>query len=134
MSLPTIHLTSPAPYEATLAAVREQLAAAGFGIISEIDLQATVRNKLGIEIAPQVILGACRPDLAHRAITVAPSVATLLPCNVVVRSEGAVTVVEAFDPAVISQFEPDAGELGEIAADARDRLVTALAATAGVLA
>ena len=97
----TLSITTERPYEETVAAVREQLAEAGFGVLTEIDLKATLKTKLDVDVEPQIILGACRPELAYQALQAEPSIAALLPCNVVVRSVGATTtVVEAFDPAV----------------------------------
>ena len=82
----TLALTLPLPYEQAVAAVRKALSDQGFGILTEIDLAAIMKEKLGEDLAPQVILGACRPPLAHRALLADPSVATMLPCNVVVRA------------------------------------------------
>ncbi|TCJ00684.1 DUF302 domain-containing protein [Aeromicrobium sp. IC_218] len=126
----TIRTTVERPYDETVEAVREHLVGAGFGVLTEIDLRSTLKQKLGVDVAPQVILGACRPELAHRALQADPSVAAPLPCNVVVRSAGdSTTVVEAFDPAAMTTFGGDA--LGPVAADARGRLTQALAALGG---
>jgi len=115
----TISATVSTGYEATLARVRELLAEAGFGVLTEIDMAATLRAKLGVEIEPRIILGACRPPLAHQALLVDPRVATLLPCNVVVAAAGEGALVEVFDPAVMTEFNP---ALAEVAAEARERL------------
>ena len=128
----TMWTTVRRPYEETLAAVRTELVEAGFGVLTEIDLRATLKAKLDVDVAPQVILGACRPQLAHQALLVEPSIAAMLPCNVVVRGvDEMTTVVEAFDPDVMMSFAGD-GEAGEalrsVAADARTRLTGVLAA------
>lgn len=128
----TLSITTERPYEETVTAVREQLAEAGFGVLTEIDLRATLKTKLDVDVAPQVILGACRPQLAHQALLAEPSIAALLPCNVVVRSVGEMTtVVEAFDPAIMTSFVNDPSDtLRTVSDDARARLVSALAAVA----
>ncbi|MGF7233613.1 MAG: DUF302 domain-containing protein, partial [Frankia sp.] len=72
------------PYGAAVSRVRDELAKQGFGVLTEIDLKATLQSKIGAEIAPQVILGVCNPTLAHRALQIDPRVAVLLPCNVTV--------------------------------------------------
>ena len=127
----TLSVTVEAPYDATLARVRTLLADAGFGVLTEIDVQATVQAKLGVEVAPQRILGACRPQLAQRALQVDARVATMLPCNVVVAADGALrTRVEVFDPAVMTTFS-DADELAEVATDARERLTGMITSLAG---
>ncbi|WP_110239155.1 DUF302 domain-containing protein [Nocardioides gilvus] len=127
----TITATVQRPYDETVEAVRGHLVDAGFGILTEIDLKATLKAKLDVDVAPQIILGACRPQLAHQALEVEPSIAALLPCNVVVRSvDDNTTVVEAFNPdAMISFAGADAAghALREVADDARERLTTALA-------
>ena len=127
----TLSATVHRPYEETVEAVRAGLADAGFGILTEIDLKATLKAKLDVDVAPQVILGACRPHLAHQALSVDPSIAALLPCNVVVRAlDDATTIVDAFDPgAMMSLAGSDAGEtLRTLTTDARQRLTAALAA------
>jgi uncharacterized protein (DUF302 family) len=130
MAAYTLTTTLQRPYGETVEAVRTQLGKAGFGVLTEIDLRATLKEKLNVDVAPQVILGACRPQLAHQALQADPSIATLLPCNVVVRSvDDRTTVVEAFDPAAMISFAGDAGgQLAAVAADARERLTAALAA------
>lgn len=130
----TLSITTERPYEETVTAVREQLAEAGFGVLTEIDLKATLKAKLDVDVAPQVILGACRPQLAHQALQAEPSIAALLPCNVVVRSlDASTTLVEAFDPAVMTSFVGEPSDaLRAVSEDARARLVTALSAVAAV--
>ena len=115
------------PYAAAVEAVRAALTEQGFGILTEIDLKATLKTKLDVDVAPQVILGACRPALAYEALTAEPSIAAVLPCNVVVRAvDDATTVVEAFDPdAMMGLADNDA--LRTVAADAKQRITAALA-------
>ena len=86
------------PFDEVVPQVRQALAANGFGIVAEIDLQQTLKNKIGVEIEPHLILGACNPRYAHRALQVEPSIGLLLPCNVVIRHTGEITVVEAINP------------------------------------
>jgi uncharacterized protein (DUF302 family) len=117
-------------FDQTLEATRQALADQGFGVLTEIDLSATLKAKMDADIAPQVILGACRPPLAYAAVQAEPSIGLLLPCNVVVRSLDADrTQVEAMDPAVMVELTGNQG-LAEVAADARARLTAALAALA----
>lgn len=106
--------------------VRGALAEQGFGVLTEIDLTATLRTKLGVEVPLQKILGACRPELAHQALEAEPAVAALLPCNVVLRSlDETTTRVETFDPAVMSALGGPA--LASVAAEATTRLRAVLA-------
>ncbi len=130
MSDYTIAITTTRPYDETVAAVRDQLGEAGFGVLTEIDLKAKLKEKLDEDIAPYVILGACMPQLAFRALQVEPSIGALLPCNVVVRSlDDGSTAVEAFDPQVMmSMADGSGGELSAVAEDARKRLTQALEA------
>lgn len=126
----TISTTVARSYDATVTATREALAAQGFGILTEIDLKATFKEKLDVDVLPQVILGACRPQLAHQAWGIDPSIAAVLPCNVVVRSlDEQTTVVEAFDPDAMTGLAGDA--FCDVAADARQRLTAALEALSG---
>jgi uncharacterized protein (DUF302 family) len=126
----TIGVTLDRPYDATVAAVRDSLAEQGFGVLTEIDVAATLKTKLDIDVPAQVILGACRPQLAHRALDAVPSIAALLPCNVVIRDIGGATAVEAVDPDAMMRLADDA-TLREVATEARQRLVAALAALEG---
>lgn len=122
----TMSKTLNRPYPETVDAVRAALAEQGFGVLTEIDLKATLKAKIDADIAPYVILGACRPPLAHKAVLADPSVGALLPCNVVVRAQDeGTTVVEALDPDVMMSVA-DSAELKEVAVDARERLAAAL--------
>lgn len=123
----TLSTTLTRPYDATVEAVRAALADQGFGVLTEIDLKATLKAKLDVDVAPQVILGACRPQLAHEAIGIDPSIAAVLPCNVVVRAlDDETTIVEAFNPDTMTKLAGDA--LFDVATDAKQRLTAALAA------
>ncbi|MEO6956312.1 MAG: DUF302 domain-containing protein [Antricoccus sp.] len=115
------------PFAVTVQATRDALADQGFGILTEIDLTATLKAKIGADIAPQVILGACRPPLAYAAVQAEPSIGVLLPCNVVVRAvDKQRTVVEAMDPLIMVTLTGNEN-LSDVAADARDRLSRAFA-------
>ena len=110
----------------TLEATRAALADQGFGVLTEIDLSATLKEKIGVDVPPQVILGACRPPLAYAALQAEPSIGLLLPCNVVVRDTGdGATVVEAVDPSVMETLTHN-DKLADVSADARQRLQAAL--------
>jgi uncharacterized protein (DUF302 family) len=118
-------------YPATVTQVRDALAAQGFGVLTEIDLQATMKAKLDADIAPQVILGACRPPLAYAALTAEPSIGLLLPCNVIVRAlTDTSTAVEAVDPQVMVAMT-DNPALQDVSDEATTRLRTALTSLGG---
>ncbi|HIG74645.1 MAG TPA: DUF302 domain-containing protein [Bacteroidetes bacterium] len=106
--------------------VRETLREQGFGVLTEIDIQATLKAKLDVDVRPYKILGACNPSAAHRALQAEPLIGTMLPCNVVLRDAGdGQTEVAAVDP-VASMTAVDNLALGEIAAEIRDRLRLAI--------
>jgi len=93
-----ISIQIDAPFAETAAQLRDALKAQGFGVLTEIDMRATLRDKLGQEMEDYLILGACNPPLAHQALAVDSSIGLLLPCNVVVRASAGQTIVEALDP------------------------------------
>lgn len=86
------------PFDVVVEEVKEALAEQGFGVLTEIDIKATLKKKLDVDVPDQVILGACNPRYAHQALQAEPSIGLLLPCNVVVRADGAATTVEMINP------------------------------------
>ena len=114
------------PFEEAVARVTESLKAEGFGVLTEIDVKATMKKKLDEDLRPYRILGACNPQMAFRALTAEDKIGTLLPCNVIVheRDDGRVEVA-AVDP-VASMGAVENPALGEIAASVRDRLAAAV--------
>ncbi len=116
------------PFDTAVQRTTEALAQVGFGVLTEIDVQATMKKKLDQDMPPYRILGACNPHFASRAIAAEPQIGALLPCNVVVRQDAAGSVhVEVMDPNAVLALvsHPD---VGAMAAEVRQKLVQALAA------
>ena len=121
---PTIGLTTDlhSNYEDALKRVIEALKTEGFGILTEIDMQDTFKKKLNVDFRPYKILGACNPTFAHRALTAAPEVGLLLPCNVtVVQMDDDLIQVSVVDPSVMMSVVPN-DSLKQIAQEVRERL------------
>ncbi|MGE5095002.1 MAG: DUF302 domain-containing protein [Betaproteobacteria bacterium] len=113
--------TVNASFDDAVKRVTEELAKEGFGVLTEIDVAATLKKKLGKDMPPYRILGACNPQFAHRAIEAEPQIGALLPCNVVVRVDAGKTIVEAMDPhAVLQLVQRD--DIAAIAGEVRARL------------
>jgi uncharacterized protein (DUF302 family) len=122
------------PFEQVLAAARSALTDQGFGILTEIDLADTLKTKIGAHIPAQVILGVCRPPLAHTAVLAEPSIGLLLPCNVVIRAlTDGETLVEALDPNIMVTMTGNHA-LADVASEARELLTNALVSLDGTLA
>lgn len=114
-------------YEAAVAATRDALAAEGFGVLTEIDVKATLKKKIDVDFRPYVILGACNPTLAHRALSAETPIGLLLPCNVVVYAG------ETADTSVVAVLDPEVqlgvtgrDDLKPLAGEVRERLTRAL--------
>jgi uncharacterized protein (DUF302 family) len=117
---------TPAVVDRVKAALKDQ----GFGVLTEIDVKATMREKLGVEMQDYLILGACNPPLAYRALGVDPDIGLLLPCNVVVRADGGTTLVQALDPQTMVAVT-GRSEIKSIADEATARLRAALDSLTG---
>lgn len=120
------------PFEQAIARTREALAAEGFGVLSEIDVRATLQKKLQVEFRPYTILGACNPPLAHKALTAEPNIGVLLPCNVVVYQgdRPGESLIVAVDPEV-SLGRVGNAELAPLAREVKERLGRVLDAVGG---
>jgi uncharacterized protein (DUF302 family) len=117
----TLTATVELPFAEAVARVRDELQAESFGVLCEIDVQATLKAKLGVDREPYLILGACNPPLAHRALEAEPELGVLLPCNVVVHERDGRVTVSAVDAERMLSLV-DNGALAPIAADVRARL------------
>ena len=119
--------TVPLDYERAVARTREALAAEGFGVLTEIDVAATLKKKLDVDFRPYVILGACNPPLAHRALLAERDIGLLLPCNVIVYADDVPgsSVVEALDPVEALAITGNE-DLRPFAEDVKGRLVRVL--------
>ena len=125
----------PMPYEKAVELSKEKLAAEGFGVLSEIDMKAKLKEKLGVDFRKYVILGACNPPLAHRALQSETELGILLPCNVIVyETEPGHSVVAAMAPKAALSIVGENAALAEVANDADARLKRALAALESVRA
>jgi uncharacterized protein (DUF302 family) len=117
----TLTETTPLSFHEAVERVRAELKTEGFGVLCEVDVQATMREKLGVEGDPYLILGACNPPLAHQALQAETDLGVLLPCNVVVYQRGGETRIAAVDPErMLSIVDND--ELAPVAADVKGRL------------
>ena len=120
-------VTLDLPFADAVGRVREALKGQGFGVLTEIDVTATLRDKLGEQIEDYIILGACNPPFAHQALGIDRSIGLLLPCNIVVRAIAGGTLVEALDPQVMVTVT-GRPELKPVADEVARRLASALAA------
>jgi uncharacterized protein (DUF302 family) len=118
-------ITVDLPFQDAVVKVKDAFQAQGFGTLTEIDVQATLKQKLGHDTDPYLILGTCNPQLAYQALALEPEIGLLLPCNVVVRRHAGATLVHALDPQVMVQV-PQRPELQPIADEADQRIQAAL--------
>ncbi|MEH6831211.1 MAG: DUF302 domain-containing protein [Sulfitobacter sp.] len=127
MDYTTNHLIADVEFDAVNASTRAALANNGFGVLTEIDVQATMKKKQGAEMRPYRILGACNPKTAYEAIWMEPRVGAMLPCNVILREVDGGVEISAIDPAASMQAIENA-ELTAVAGQVRDLLAKAVEA------
>lgn len=118
-------ITVDLPYSEAISRTRAALAEQGFGVLSEIDVQATLREKRGLEMEPYTILGACNPDLAHQALDIDRGIGVLLPCNVIVSSRDGASKIQILDPLIMASVM-GREELQPVASEAARRLQSVL--------
>jgi uncharacterized protein (DUF302 family) len=121
----TYRIETDLPYEDAIERVTETLKDQGFGVLTRIDMRQTLQDKIGVDTPPRMILGACNPELAHQATTADPRIAALLPCNVVVRTEGDHTVIEALSPSLMAEVSGN-DDLRPAADEAAERIRASL--------
>lgn len=122
-----IRTTVALPWEEAVARVTEALKEQGFGVLSQIDMQEKLKEKLGVETGRYLILGACNPPLAWKALQAEPEIGLLLPCNVIVyETEAGKSVVSAVDPDAMLGVVGDSPAVAEVARDAKQRLNAAI--------
>ena len=126
-----ISTTVPLPYERAVDRTREELAREGFGVLTEIDVRATLQKKLGVDFRPYVILGACNPPLAHQALSAERDIGLLLPCNVIVyaNDDTGTSTVAVLDPVEALALSGNR-EIAPLAGEVRSRLERVLLALA----
>ena len=124
-----LEATTDLDFDTAVARCRKELEQEGFGVLTEIDIQATLKKKLDADVEPHLILGACHPPSAHRALAARPEVGVLLPCNVTVSREGGRTVVRAMNPESAMSLidDPEVGAVAEEVGAALGRVVSAVA-------
>ena len=122
-----ISKTISLPFESAVEKVTEELKKEGFGVLTTIDVKATMKQKLGVEFPKYLILGACNPPFAHQALLVEEQVGLLLPCNVIVYEKAGKTVISAFDPLVMTKILENDG-MNQIAEEVRTRLARVIEA------
>jgi uncharacterized protein (DUF302 family) len=126
----TLSTTTDLAFDDAVEGVRQELKEEGFGVLCDIDVRATLNNKLGVDTEPYLILGACNPLLAHKALAADPELGTLLPCNVAIYQRDGKTHIAAVDPERMLSIV-DNPDLEPIAADVRQQLASIVRRAAG---